>query len=145
MAGYRARRDGFSIVELVAALVLLAVLAAVATSAMFNDTASVVGEAAVVKAHLRFAQAMAMANTPSSWDVQIQADRYTLRENGSAAGTTLPGEASSTRVLPSGISITQGQGTLLFDERGSPGVNDYTVVLNGQENIVITRQTGFIP
>jgi Tfp pilus assembly protein FimT len=138
-------RAGFSAIEVVSALVVIAVLGAFLLVAMQDSEGDLAADAATLKAHLRFAQSLAMSNMPSSWSVQIAANSYTLRENGSPAARSLPGESSSTHTFRGGVSATAGIGTLAFDDRGTPGAGNYTIVLNGVETIVVTGGTGFIP
>lgn len=128
-----------------AVLAVGTVLVAFAIMRMQNTLGLLESEAATLRAHLRYAQAVAMANTDAPWTVVLSAGSYQLRRDGVAAAFAFPGETGPTHTFRGGVSITAGTGTLAFDDRGSPGANDYAIVLNGTHNITVTRVTGYIP
>ncbi|MDH3392675.1 MAG: type II secretion system GspH family protein, partial [Desulfobulbaceae bacterium] len=49
-------RDGFTTIEVIAALLLIAVLTAVVVSRIVDTSAELAAESEIVKAHLRFVQ-----------------------------------------------------------------------------------------
>lgn len=141
---------GFSLLEAIVVLILLVIMAAVVLSRFGRQGIDGVAEAAVLRAHLRYAQARAMADTVP-WGLLLASDRYTLLRNGAAAGQ-LPGEAGSVHVLQR-VSMSAGTGTLNFNSWGVPcnaagvvlGAN-HTITLagDGSRTIVVTRNTGFV-
>ncbi len=154
---------GFTIIEAVVVLLLLGILAAVATVKFSKTNASAVAEAEALKAALRYAQVRAMADI-YTWGISIGGNSYTLVEdNPNVNGAVLPGGTGATRTLPSGVSITTGAGTTIrFDWRGEPVSNQITdpatqspvqvttpqtimVTQSAGVNVTITPYTGFIP
>jgi len=134
----------FSLMEVIASLVVIGVIAAVTASRITDTGADAAAEAARVKAHLRFAQALSMSDDTVTWGIHFTAGSYTLYRSGAPASLSLPGETSSTRNLE-GVTLTAGIGTVNFDNLGSPGPVDQTVVLAGTKTILITKNTGHIP
>jgi prepilin-type N-terminal cleavage/methylation domain-containing protein len=139
------RKGGWSLVELLVVLAVMAVLGVILAMRFSGTGAGVESEAALMRANLRFAQSLAMANNTHSWSVQFAGGWYELRRDGASSPITMPGENGPRRNLPDGLAITSGAGTLTFDDRGSPGSSDYVVVLNGVKQVLITATTGFIP
>ena len=136
--------DGFTMIEVLAVLLVLAVIMTVILTRTPSIERDAYAQAAVIRSHLRFAQSLAMGNNIENWGITFTPHSYTLLLNGSPADLPLPNDTSSTHNLPDGLSITDGIGTLLFDEWGSPGPDNITLVVD-TESIVITRLTGFIP
>ena len=136
--------DGFTMIEVLAVLLVLAVIMTVILTRTPSIERNAYAQAAVIRSHLRFAQSLAMGNNTESWGLTFTPRSYTLLLNGSPADLPLPNDTSSTHNLPDSVSITDGIGTVLFDEWGSPGPDSITITVN-TESIVIARLTGFIP
>jgi MSHA pilin protein MshC len=135
-----------TLIEVIAVLLVLSIVGVVVLALATGGNANAPAQAAILKSHLRFVQTLAMANNRDAWTVSFQGGSYTLNRNGSPAALKLPNESSSTHTFPSGVSITSvTDATLSLTERGSPGPNSFTIVLNGTETIMITRNTGYIP
>lgn len=138
-------RRGFSLVQVIAVLLVLSVIAVVVAMRQDITSIDVYREAEIVRAHLRYVQAVAMGHNTATWGVSFASGSYTLLKDGSAAALQFPNETGSTRVLSSGLSFTSGAGTVVtFDEWGTPGVSDVAIVLGGIETIRIRGNTGFI-
>jgi prepilin-type N-terminal cleavage/methylation domain-containing protein len=135
---------GFTLIEVLAVLLVLAVIMTVILTRTPSIERDAYAQAAVIRSHLRFAQSLAMGNNTASWGITFTPNSYTLLMNGSPAGIPLPNDNSSTHNLPGNVTITAGIGTVLFDQWGSPGPDNVTITVNS-EPIVITRLTGFIP
>lgn len=148
---------GFTLIEVIAVLVLVAVLSVVILyRGTSTDTAKIQEELATLKAHLRFAQYLAMNNiSPVRWGIQIKGQSYTLVRNLTGDGATfdqpynLPGENSATHSL---APLSATSVTILFDEWGTPynGTtklsSNATITLNpGAQSIIVSAGTGFIP
>lgn len=149
------KESGFTVIEIVAVLIVLGILTAVAVSRFSTIGADTVSDFERVKSHLRYAQAKAMASSSVRWGIQFSNSTYSLfgdtNGNGSIdAGErfVLPGEETVNAPLVS-LSAT---GIVAFDWWGSP----YSDVLCntpraggsfslGSKTITITPQTGFIP
>lgn len=159
---YRCRNDkGFTLIEVIAVLVILAILAAVVISrGTATEEANLRAEVDTLKAHLRYAQNLAMneiyeTETVSSqyvvrtkWGINMDGPSYTLvkyvADAPSAHTYLLPGESSATHYFISGITASSSVNPVLFDDWGSPGNSNITVTIGGQ-TITITGETGFIP
>lgn len=150
---------GFTMIEVVAVLIILGILAAVAISRIPNlreyDVAS---EAGIVKSHLRYAHSRAM-NTSSVWGINFSTSTtYSLFKDGNTSNKVrLPGEGSVDRTLPSGITLSPTGIVVSFDSWGAPyqdaggtnaqsGNRSITLSAGGSsESITITQKTGYIP
>ena len=144
---------GLSLVEVVAVLLILPVLAIVTIRGVSSVRKSLYPEAAMLKGKLRFGQSLAMAQDTADWEVLLTpgaGGSYTLFKDGSAASLAFPGDASSTHSLPDSVTLTAvAGGTVVdFDEWGSPGATTHTIRLTedgASVEITVTRNTGFIP
>jgi prepilin-type N-terminal cleavage/methylation domain-containing protein len=147
--------NGFTVIEIVAVLIVLGILAAVAVSRFSTIDADTISDFEKVKSHLRFAQAKAMANSEVRWGIQFSGTTYSLfgdiNGNGSIDSGerfVLPGEETLNAPLES-LSAT---GIVAFDWWGSPFSD---IACNtpraggsfslGSKTITITPETGFIP
>jgi prepilin-type N-terminal cleavage/methylation domain-containing protein len=135
---------GFTMIEVLAVLLVLAVIMTVILTRTPSVERDAYSQAAIVRSHLRFAQSLAMGNNTESWGISFTPNSYTLFRNGSPAAIAFPNDSASTHNLPNGVTITGGIGTVLFDEWGSPGPDSVTITINS-EAITISRMTGFIP
>jgi prepilin-type N-terminal cleavage/methylation domain-containing protein len=149
---YRRRNDrGFTLIEIIAVLVILAIISAVVISrGTGTDAASLQAEVDTLKGHLRYAQYLAMNDIPPvKWGIQVGGTSYTLIKVDTAGTTSpfsLPGESSTHDFkFSSGTTVTvTGNNPILFDEWGSPGTTSSSITIGGQA-ITITANTGFIP
>lgn len=140
------RTSGFSVLEVIVALLLLGMLSATVWTGIRNTHAEVVAEAGILRAHLRFAQGMAMANNTAAWSVLINQRSYTLQRDGDTAPVNWPGENAATRILPTGVQFAQGTGEHGFCQWGCPG-NTLTITLSDgqhQETIQVLSLTGLV-
>jgi prepilin-type N-terminal cleavage/methylation domain-containing protein len=138
---------GFTLLEVIVALALAAVLAVVLMAGRARTGAEVAAEAAILKGHLRFSQAMAMANNTVVWSVSVGDRAYTLQRDGLPSPMGLPDEDSSTHQLADGVTISQGGGVITFTEWGDP-VESRTIVLSdgtSTHTVTVLSGTGFIP
>ena len=133
--------------EIVAVLVILGVLAAVAVSRFTDIGARDVAEANTLKVHLRYAQLRAMGDI-FPWGIEIEEGQYTLlRENGDALN--LPGESSTTKedievnIDSATIWFSAARGQPMDGPEQDPRSNDLEISV-GNQTITITAETGFI-
>ncbi len=145
---------GFTIIEVIAVLMIIGIVAAVVISRMTSMSSfGLVSETDILKGHLRYAQYRAMSHT-ETWGINFSANGYSLLYNKAATTSTLPNENSSTHTLSSGITISADVGTVHFNEWGNP-VTDAGVLLpettisltdgSATRTVKITQNTGFIP
>ncbi|MFZ0613837.1 MAG: type II secretion system protein [Desulfobacterales bacterium] len=159
------RNAGFTIIEIVAVLIVMSIIAAFAIGRGRVSSADLKVQTEVLKSRLRHAQSRAMNDT-APWGLQTDnsGGRYWLFRYDPAAAPplrkiNLPGEQADTVYLAANkISMTPG--TYSFDERGIPYYALYSatppglaltanrdiVLSKGSEShtISITRHTGFI-
>lgn len=138
------RRSGFTMIEVLAMLLIMAVVLTVILSRTPSIEREAFAQAGILRSHLRFAQSLAMSHTTARWSVSFTPSSYTLFEDGLPAGIAFPNEASATHVMPDGVSLTAGADTIRFDEWGSPGVDAVTISVNS-ETVTVSGLTGFIP
>ncbi|MEF3697950.1 prepilin-type N-terminal cleavage/methylation domain-containing protein [Desulfolutivibrio sp.] len=137
--------EGFTLLEVVAVLVLLGILAAVVVARFADNNADTVAEAEIFKSHLRYAQLRAMGDIVP-WSIVINAPgSYTLYKGADASGTpqNLPGASGSTHALDSDVTISGG--AIAFDWRGQAAVTGGDVAFTGESAIVLSvyATTGF--
>ncbi len=138
--------NGFTLIETIAVLVILGIVAVVAISRVGTNQNDLIAQKDIVKSHLRFAQLKALSDdTSASWGIVFSANSYTLYTGIAAAAFNLPGEDSGTHTFPTGITITAI--TVAFDSWGSPGAANITVTLTQSgvtKSFRINANTGYI-
>ncbi len=142
--------QGFTMIEVIAVLVIMGILAVVAAVKMSNTSDYDLGsQVEVVKNHLRYAQIRAM-NTDSIWGINFTSATtyYLFQGTGSTTPVIIPGEENATVNLVSKktkLTVTPpAGGRITFDQYGSPGAATITINTNGG-TITLTQNTGFIP
>ncbi len=154
------RRHGFTMLELIAVLVVMGIIATAAMSSVDFSPYDVTSEAETFKANLRFAQTLGFAQgelPPGSddniWGIQLSGGSYSLTMNGSAQNTVnMPGQTSATYTLPDNVTITGS--TMNFDFRGRPvsavnapiGGDTMYTVSDGSTSVTVTvlQNTGVV-
>ncbi len=143
---------GFTLIEIIAVLVIISIIAVVAGSRVggVTDAATDNSVASKFRSHLRYAQIRAL-NTQGVWGIRCAGSAYHLyRWDGSAEIITiLPGEENNTVSFPGGTSITA---LVAFDDWGRPHTSQdatgntagVTLVMGG-ETVIVTRETGYVP
>lgn len=140
-------RGGFSLIEAIAVLVILSIIAVFVMVGIRETHADVVAEAGLLRTQLRFVQSLAMANNTANWSVQITSGSYGLLRNEQPAPINLPDASAPVRQLAEGVSIVQGIGVIAFNEWGDPG-QDYIIVLTDgdfSQQVTVFGFTGLIP
>ena len=147
------KHTGFTLIEIIAVMLIMAIIGVVIVSRWTLSDPEQIGQIAVIKSHLRYAQSRAMSSS-SNWYIHFETSpaQYTLYKEGDGS-KYFPGEADYNVALESGISPS---GTyVLFDYLGRP----YTDLIGTQQdptqvreiitssagNIEIKPETGFIP
>ena len=141
--------QGLTMIEVIAVLVIVGILAVVAAVKMSNTSDyDLASQLEVVKGHLRLAQAKALSSG-SSWGINFTTSTtyYMFQETAPTTPVLILGEDNATVDLvtkKSALTITSAPQTITFDAYGSPGTTTLTVATNGG-NITVTKNTGFIP
>jgi MSHA pilin protein MshC len=133
------RDKGFTLVEILAVLLLMGVVSAVLLSGGLGSNADESSAADVLKSHLRYAQSRSM-NGDVSWGIQFNGGSYQLIKDvtGTPQTITLPGEGRQSVSLPASVT-----GSVAFDSWGRP--SGLASISLGGRTITITPDTGFIP
>lgn len=131
------RPRGFTLIEIIAVLIVLGVLAAIVISrAMNTESTSRVAQESVIKNHIRYAQATAMKQG-TMWGIKCDATDYWLFIT-NAPDTVinqrpLPGEGSA-KIGLANRSITINAFTVFFDANGRP----YTAYTDAATNTPVS-------
>ncbi|MDI9570435.1 MAG: type II secretion system protein [Pseudomonadota bacterium] len=160
----RGRRNGpfgFTLLEVIAVLLIMGVVAAVLfAGSISTDEYRAKSQAEVIKSHLRHAQSQAM-NSSVVWGIHfIDGSRYAMFKDGNTGVQVQIAGADSNPVDLSGQGITisnLGSGIVSFNSWGTPhtdaqavtaqsGTRTLTVTKGDvSESIQITPNTGYIP
>ena len=148
-------QNGFTLIEVICALLLIGILTAVAlvriTGTSDFDRNS---QLEVIKGHLRLAQARAISSgTPCGIHFTPPTSYYMFQGTGSTTPLLLPGENNATVNLATKKSIltiasvtpNSLANRITFDVFGSPGAATATITTNDGQIITVTKNTGFIP
>ena len=146
------RHSGFTLIEILAVLVIISIIAAFTVSRINFDTNLRV-EVDKMKSHLRYVQQIALCgNNIYTWRINVNANSYTFTrwDGANSADMPLPGvtgAVNNTVNFPTGITVSAGTGTINFDQWGSPGNNNYNINLTDGSTvrgITVTKNTGFV-
>jgi MSHA pilin protein MshC len=135
------KNNGFTFVEVIVVIVLMAIFATMAVSRQPHTSVTLRASSEVLKSHLRYAQLRAMS-TDSGWGIEYDSSTgaYWLFPQGTTRRVTLPGETqNSVDLLSSGVSIDQGSFTLIFDQRGRPDAASTLTFSARQATLSLTK------
>jgi type II secretory pathway pseudopilin PulG len=153
---------GFTMIEMVMILILLAIFMTTVTIRYVSISHDVRNESEILTSSLRFAQIKAMTNAidNNTWGINYTSGgtSYTLVYINNGVMTSpinLPGECGNnpmvcvstpTHNLPSGMTITGN--VVRFDKWGSPGASDVDIVLakagSSPVTVKVTKNTGYV-
>lgn len=137
---------GFTLIETIAVLIILGIIAAVAVSRVSTQN-DLIPQTDIVKSHLRFAQLKALADestATSTWGIAFTGTSCTLQNNGGPASINLPGENGNSHSFPADVTV--GSATVTFDSWGNPGA-DITITLSQggvSKSFRVNTVTGYI-
>jgi len=157
---------GFTMIEIIAVLVVLGILAFTAIAVLYQpDTVEVPTRMEVLKSHIRFAQAAAL-NSSNAWGIEAATSTtyvlFKVLDDGSTENKSFPGEQSVTVTLPAGFTLSSpaSGNVIFFDTWGGPYVStsrtmptsratvDLVFTLSkGSESktATIRKNTGYLP
>ena len=153
---------GFTLLEIIAILVILGIISAVAVSRVTDTRADDLAAANTLKAHLRYAQLRTMGDM-NDWGIKVESGSYILMrkddngtwkegcwDNNDRPHCLLPGENSFEKSFEK-TSVTSGAGVVGFSAaRGQPTdsngdlLSSGLTITVGSRTITITAETGFI-
>ena len=154
---------GFTLIEIIVVLVLMSIIAAsVLIRGMDTDQIDMMAQAAKIRNHIRYAQAMAMKRSDTNWGIKCDGSTSYWFFKGtdpddSANQLPLPGEKSS-QILLADIDVTVDGFELYFDKYGRPYTaytdetsntpvsagNPFAITISGSVTLSITPETGLI-
>jgi prepilin-type N-terminal cleavage/methylation domain-containing protein len=165
--------DGFSIVEVVAVLVILTIISAVIISNSGSFSTDLVSQTEILKTHLRYAQTMGMSGNTTDGIFGIKCDTsfyWMFKDvNPDSNIVFLPDDQRYNTNNDGKLDLSEKKidiasaFTIFFDQRGipytaytnettnTPLAADFSIILrpDGEatptETITITQHTGFIP
>lgn len=143
--GDRWRAAGFSLIELVVVMIIVAVLAAIALPRSNNDAVMLAAEAERLAVEIRYAQALAMTRGQPHWIAFSGGNGYQFFLSGAVAVPHPAGEASPVKMqsgttfslasLPNSLVTFNGLGTPYTDT--PPAATALAI----DANITVTRGT----
>jgi MSHA pilin protein MshC len=158
------RGKGFTLIEVIAVLLIIAIIAVVVIS-RGTSTAEIDinAQAEALKSHIRYAQIRAMnmtSMTPydpdtgegcnATFGISTTSNTYFMfRDCSTGNKVVLPGASGDTITLKSGMTINTE--TFSFDTWGRPctdpnkGITPATADINLGHGVIITRNTGYVP
>ncbi len=133
-------RQGFTLLEVVAVLILLGVLVFVITIRVGNTGSHVPGTAAVLVQNLAHTRSRSMSTT-NTWRLSYGAG-LSLTRDGAAVDLPDP----STATVPAGVTIAGGGGSVTFDVFGAPDGQKVISITDGSTTRTVTvwAETGLI-
>jgi type II secretory pathway pseudopilin PulG len=140
-------RSPFTMVEVIAMLTVIAVLSAVVVVSFTRGNHALSLETDLLRANLRYAQTQAMADSGATWSVSVEETQYTLLRDGAPAPQSWPNSTSPVHVLDPSVRVSAGTGTLPYDAWGNPGTDDWSIVLQQDDQtstVTVIGTTGFV-
>lgn len=159
----RGRPRGFTLIEVVAVLLILSFLVMLAAVSLRPEQDSLATARNNFRASLRYAQSLAVSqshltdlssNNTIIWGLSWNGGNYTLQaEGGAQNAVNLPGSNSPTVALPDPARFTS-TGTIFFNYRGQPVSTSGTALTNDRtigitaggvtQNVTVVADTGFV-
>jgi prepilin-type N-terminal cleavage/methylation domain-containing protein len=146
--------NGVTILEIIAVLAIVGILAAVAVNRTVNVVPELYTGADTLRMHLRYAQTLAMNSTPAAqgvpviWGISGNANSYWLFQGTNAANyKRLPEDekyvnADKTINLPAKKISLSGNFTVFFDDHGIPYSPDSVTQLPNNLTFTVNPSSG---
>lgn len=126
---------GVTMIEVVAALVIMGFLAAVAYTRYSDLNSDAISDGEALKGALRNTRTRAMADIVS-WSITVAGQTATVQRNGVTQNTL------TVNFVTTGVAA----GTTTFDNKGQPtGTLSYVVTSYPFSPVTVTTGTGFVP
>ncbi|WDN87757.1 hypothetical protein BuS5_00725 [Desulfosarcina sp. BuS5] len=150
--------SGFTLVELLAVIVVLSTISAVAVSRFYFSDSNLEAQTEAIKVYLRYAQVRSM-NTETVWGISCDGTDLWLYRDGNINNKVLPAGEDGVDVNLAEKGISMGAFTVSFNSWGKPCTDEAgqtewdtyppltvnSVSGSDSRNIIITKNTGFIP
>jgi len=135
------RCSGFTLVEIIGAMLLLAVLAVVVVPRAGRTINRVPGASEMLLQNLVYARSRAMSTT-NTWTLVYGGTDVRLTRD----GTEVPLPDPETGTMAAGVTISGGGGSVTFDTYGAPDEQKVIAVSDGVSTRTITvwAETGMI-
>ena len=113
------RAQGFTLIELVTVLLLVAILSVTAINQWPGSGINLSAQADQLANDIRYTQSLAM-NRGQRYRINLAADRYWISDASGAVTVALPGSGATEVILNSGIALSASYSFLVFDGNGVP-------------------------
>jgi len=113
------RAQGFTLIELVTVLLLVAILSVTAINQWPGSGINLSAQADQLANDIRYTQSLAM-NRGQRYRINLAADRYWISDTGGTVTVALPGSGATDVLLNSGIALSTSYSFLVFDGNGVP-------------------------
>lgn len=134
---------GFSLIELIAVLVVLGVISIVATSRFSNtDVAAVQSARDQALTAFFSAQQLAMARASDTNPIQVTVTANSLNVTESGSSVTATG-SSYPITLPQGVAITGGTGSYSFDKLGRTSEGQLVIARGSTSATINVEASGY--
>lgn len=140
------KNHGFTLIEIIAVLILIGILGTFTVSKIINTDSETIGNREVIKNHIRYAQLMAMKSN-TICGIDFKGSTYSIFRNGSITDTiTLPNNTGKDFPIVKGLETKE---TIYFDLWGTPhgdlGLkNPRLTGTIGSLGITLTEDTGYV-
>jgi prepilin-type N-terminal cleavage/methylation domain-containing protein len=138
---------GFTLIEMIAVLALLGILSVWIAAGTSRTHAELAAEAGRLRAHLHYAQTLALSDNTVEWSILVDSRGYTLHRDGQPAHLKWPGTDSIRHQVHSAVQITGGVGRHRWNECGAPREPIVIALSDGRDtrSVIMHAFTGYMP
>jgi len=135
------RQHGFSLIELVATLVIIAILSTTAISRWSAGSFNLPAQGEQLAADIRYTQTLSMTRG-QRYRINFSVDRYWLSNRDGSITVIHPASNLAETLLPSNITLSTSNNILIFDGNGTPYSDSALPGTPLATNATITLTTG---